>query len=47
MRKVVFEEEDGEREESAEATERTVITAESKASAWRKMFNSSTREVVM
>jgi hypothetical protein len=46
VRKVVFEEVDGERrEESAEATSRTVITAESKAKAWRMMFIRASKDV--
>jgi hypothetical protein len=46
VRKVVFEEVDGEcREESAEAANRTVITAESKAKAWRMMFIRASKDV--
>jgi hypothetical protein len=45
VRKVVFEEVDGEREESTEATSRTVITAESKAKTWRMMFIRASKDV--
>ena len=46
VRKVVFEEVDGERrEESAEATSRTVINAESKAKVWRMMFIRASKDV--
>lgn len=47
VRKVVFEDGggDGEREENAEATSRTVITAESKAKVWRMMFIRASKDV--
>ena len=45
VRKVVFEEVDGERDENTEATRRTVITAESKAHAWRMMFVRTSKDV--